>query len=118
MARKTGRSRKKPAAQVRKTAKEKTSKKADRKTEPKEEAARRFVRDLGEKERIALAVRDELYDGSWERMREDLAARKEGRVHVFRLASRIEEDLKTIGRLGSFERRYKVNLSRFLEEGR
>ena len=80
----------------------------------KQEKARAYARELGEKERVALAVRDELYDGSWEHMREDLEARREGRTYVFRLASRIEEDLKTIRRLSTFERRHSVNLAEYL----
>jgi hypothetical protein len=82
------------------------------------QAARIYVRALGEKERVALAVRDELYSGSWEDMQEDLEARREGRTYVFRLASRIEEDLNAIRKLSAFERRHRVNLSEYLEEGR
>jgi hypothetical protein len=87
---------------------------AGREKKAKQEKARAYARELGEKERVALAVRDELYDGSWEHMREDLEARREGRTYVFRLASRIEEDLKTIRRLSAFERRHSVNLSAYL----
>ncbi len=81
-----------------------------------EEKVRAYARELGEKERVALAVRDELYDGSWDRMREDLESRREGRTYVFRLASRIEEDIRTIRRLSAFERRHKVNLSEYVTQ--
>ena len=79
---------------------------------------RAFVRRLAEAERTALAVRDELYDGSWEKMREDLVARGAGRPYIFKLATRIEEDLEAIRKLSAFERRHKVNLSDYLGEGR
>lgn len=76
-----------------------------------------FARGLAETERIALIVRDELFGGSWENMRKDLEARAAGRPYVFRLASRIDEDLKAVAKLGAFERRRKVDLSDYLKEG-
>ena len=80
----------------------------------------KFVRGLAEKERIALIVRDELFGGSWENMRRDLEARAAGRPYVFKLASRIEDDLKAVRKLRAFERRHKLNLADYLclEEGR
>ena len=76
-----------------------------------------FARGLAETERIALIVRDELFGGSWENMRRDLEARAAGRPFVFRLASRIDEDLKAVAKLSAFERRRKVNLAEYLREG-
>jgi len=75
-----------------------------------------FVRGLAETERIAVIVRDELFGGSWENMRKDLEARAAGRPYVFRLASRIDGDLKAVAKLSAFERRCKVNLSEYLRE--
>jgi len=83
-----------------------------------EEEVRAFARSLTENERVALAVRDELYGGSWDRMKKDLRARAAGRPYVFRLASRIEEDLRALEKLSAFERRHGVNLSEYLEEER
>ena len=76
--------------------------------------AREFARGLAEAERIALDVRDELYGGSWENMRKDLEARAAGRPYVFKLAARIEEDLKAVEKLGAFERGHRVNLADYL----
>ena len=81
-------------------------------------AAEEFARRLTENERTALAIRDELYGGSWTRMREDLEARRTGRPYVFRLASRIDEDLRIIEKLSEYESREKVDLSAYVEEGR
>ena len=94
----------------------KVGKKEGERDKRNEEKVRAYARELGEKERVALAVRDELYDGSWDRMREDLESRREGRTYVFRLASRIEEDIRTIRRLSAFERRHKVNLSEYVTQ--
>ena len=77
-----------------------------------------FVRGLTETERVALIVRDELFAGSWESYRKDLEARAEGRPYVFKLASRIEDDLRAVEKLGRFERRHEVNLADYLGEGR
>jgi hypothetical protein len=79
--------------------------------DPPDPAVREFVRSLTETERTALAVRDELYGGSWERMRRDLEARAGGRPYVFKLATRIEEDIRAIEKLSGFEARHGVNLS-------
>ena len=81
------------------------------------QAVPEFVRGLAETERIALIVRDELFAGSWESMRKDLEARAAGRPYVFKLATRIEEDLKAVDKLSAFERRRKVNLADYLREG-
>ncbi len=81
------------------------------------QSAEEFAKGLAETERIALIVRDELFGGSWENMRKDLEARAAGRPYVFRLASRIDEDLKAVEKLSAFERRRKVNLAEYLREG-
>lgn len=75
------------------------------------------MKGLTEAEKIVVAVRDELYDGSWADMRADLEARLAGRPYVFKLAGRIEEDLKAIDRLRGFEERHAVNLADCLEAG-
>ena len=77
-----------------------------------------FVRGLTETERVALIVRDELFAGSWESYRKDLEARAGGRPYVFKLASRIEDDLRAVEKLSRFERRHEVNLADYLGEGR
>ena len=75
------------------------------------------MQGLAETERIALVVRDELFGGSWANLRSDLEARAGGRPYVFKLASRIEEELKAVEKLSAFERRRKVNLAEYLREG-
>ncbi len=110
--------RKSPSGRAERGRRPKAKKKPQKRAKQKEreEKARAFARGLGDKERVALAVRDELYDGSWERMREDLDSRREGRTYVFRLASRIEEDLRTIRKLSAFERRHDVDLSKYVRQ--
>ncbi len=60
---------------------------------------------------MLIALRDELYVGSWERMLQDLRDRLQGRPYIFKLVNRIEEDLTRIERLQSFELKHRVNLA-------
>jgi hypothetical protein len=50
-------------------------------------------------------------------MRRDLEARAAGRPYVFKLSTRIREDLEAIRKLSAFEKRHRVNLAGYLEEG-
>lgn len=60
---------------------------------------------------MLIALRDELYVGSWERMLQDLRDRLQGRPYIFKLVNRIEEDLTRIERLQAFELKHRVNLA-------
>ena len=61
-----------------------------------------------------VALKEFLYDGSWEEIAADLRSRKTGRPHVFKLETRIEEDLERIERLQKYEREQGVNLGDYL----
>ncbi len=75
-----------------------------------------FARELGLPERTLLAVRDELYGGAWDELEKDLRARLAGRPYIFRLATKIEEDLERIARLRRFEEERGVDLRKVLRE--
>ncbi|MCI0651020.1 MAG: hypothetical protein L0Z55_03975 [Planctomycetes bacterium] len=77
---------------------------------------RAFVASLPHEDTQLLVLRDELYDGSWEEMRRDLEARRDGKPFIFKLINRIEEDLKRIARLAAYEERNGVDLKDYLEE--
>ncbi len=76
------------------------------------------MRGLSEEELLLLAVREELYGGSWEELEEDLRARRECRPYIFRLATRIGEDLERVERLRGYEREHGVNLREHVARGR
>jgi len=78
---------------------------------------RRFYRALSREERILITLRDELYSGSWGSMLDDLKARLEGKPYIFRLATRIEEDIARIERLRSYERNNGIDLGTLAEKG-
>ncbi len=73
-----------------------------------------FVASLTDAERLLLAIREELYDGSWELMIEDLEARQGGKPFIFQLSQRIEKDIEGIGKLSDYEARNGVNLVDYL----
>lgn len=76
-----------------------------------------FVRGLSAEEKMLIALRDELYVGSWERMLADLRDRLQGRPYIFKLVNRIEEDLTRIERLQSYELKHRVNLADLVRPG-
>ncbi|MCI0340835.1 MAG: hypothetical protein L0216_06730 [Planctomycetales bacterium] len=83
---------------------------------PGESPHAKFARALTTEEKMLVTLRDELYVGSWEKMLQDLRDRLKGRPYIFKLVSRIEEDLVRIEKLQAYELRHKVNLADFLQE--
>ncbi len=73
--------------------------------------------ELTPEEKILVIIRDELYDGKWDQMLEDLKARLAGRPYVVKLASRIEDDITRIGRLRKMEQDSDINLADYVEGG-
>ena len=75
-----------------------------------EAKARDFLRGAALEDRVLLDVRDELYAGDWGELEQDLRARLLGKPHIFRLMSKIEEDLRRLETLRSFEEANRVDL--------
>ena len=71
--------------------------------------------NLSPEEKILVIIRDELYEGNWDEMLEDLEARLEGRPYVLKLSSRIEVDIERIARLRSVEEENSINLADYVE---
>jgi hypothetical protein len=69
-----------------------------------------FAASLSPEEKVLIDVRDELYGGDWVEMVADLQARLEGKPYIFKLATRIEEDLLRIEKLKAFEEKQHINL--------
>jgi hypothetical protein len=80
-----------------------------------QERHREFFRSLSREERQLILLRDELYDGSWDEMVEDLRDRLAGKPYIFKLMNRIEEDLARIERLRKYEGEQGVDLGRVRE---
>lgn len=75
-----------------------------------------YVAALGPEEFQLLILRDELYEGSWDDMRNDLEDRRDGKPYIYKLVNRIEEDLKRIESLSGYERQHQVNLGEYLDD--
>jgi hypothetical protein len=73
-----------------------------------------FVRSLRPEETMLVRLRDELYDNSWEAMRRDLENRLSGKPYLFKLVSRIEQDLQGVDLLERYERENDVDLGHLL----
>ena len=75
-----------------------------------------FVKALTSEERLLITLRDELYSGSWRNLKQDLLDRLHGKPYIFKLSTRIEEDLKRIDKLERYEQEHSVNLARYVEK--
>jgi hypothetical protein len=77
-----------------------------------------FFRSLSPEEEQLLILRDFLYEGDWDEMLQDLNDRQSGKPFIFKLKSRIEEDLQRIERLREYERKHGIDLGKFVEPER
>ena len=83
----------------------------------KEQEHRDFIAGLTSGERLLVTLRDELYEGSWEKMLRDLKDRLEKRPYIFKLSSRIESDMAAIERMRVYEDEHGINLRDYLAAG-
>jgi hypothetical protein len=75
---------------------------------------RAFADGLTKEERLLIAIRDELYEGSWDDLVADLESRRNRKPFVFKLATRLEEDLARVEKLRAFEREHACDLRTLL----
>ena len=74
-----------------------------------------FVRGLDEEHKMLIVLKAQLYGGSWDPMLEDLKNRLAGKPYIFKLATRIKDDVERIERMRSFEKEYQVDLADFVD---
>ena len=74
-----------------------------------------FFRSLSPEEEQLVVLRDFIYEGDWEEMLRDLRDRQAGKPFIFKLKTRIEEDIRRIERLREYERVNRVDLGRYVE---
>ncbi len=75
-----------------------------------------FVDSLAQEEKDLLVLRKILYEGSWDDMKRDLRSRRSGKPFIFKLNTRIDEDLERIEKLEDYEQQHKINLLAYLED--
>lgn len=78
-------------------------------------AAREFVCGLSEEHQMLIVLKSQLYDSSWEPMIEDLQNRLEGKPYIFKLASRIQDDIDRIEKMQKFEKDYDIDLADYVD---
>jgi hypothetical protein len=74
-----------------------------------------FVDRLSNEHRMLVALKSQLYGGSWEPMLDDLKNRLAGKPYIFKLANRIEEDIARIEEMRKFEAEYDVDLADYVD---
>ena len=74
-----------------------------------------YVSRLSEEHKMLVVLKSQLYGGSWEPMLDDLRNRLEGKPYIFKLASRIQDDIDRIEELNGFEQEYGVDLADYVE---
>lgn len=74
-----------------------------------------FVSHLTDEHRMLVVLKSQLYGGRWEPMLEDLKNRLEGKPYIFKLASRIQDDIQRIEEMEAFERRQGIDLADYVK---
>ena len=74
-----------------------------------------FVDRLDDEHKMLVVLKAQLYGGRWEPMLDDLENRLQGKPYIFKLASRISDDIERIRRLKAFEEEHDVDLAQYVE---
>lgn len=73
-----------------------------------------YFRALAPEEEQLIVLRDFLYEGDWGEMLDDLRDRQSGKPFIFKLKTRIEEDIGRIGKIRGYELKHGVDLGRYV----
>lgn len=94
----------------------KTTEKDDKKAEAKrDKEAVEFVKNLSAEHKMLIVLKKQLYGGKWEPMYQDLKNRLTGQPYIFKLASRINEDIERIDQMRQFEKQKHVDLCDYVD---
>ncbi len=74
-----------------------------------------YVNRLSDEHRMLVALKSQLYGGSWEPMLDDLRNRLAGKPYIFKLVHRIQDDVERIEEMRKFETEHKVDLADYVE---
>jgi hypothetical protein len=74
-----------------------------------------YVKTLSQEQKMLVVLKEQLYNGRWEPMLDDLQNRLAGQPYIFKLASRIQDDISRIQELQNFEQQNQINLADFVE---
>jgi hypothetical protein len=74
-----------------------------------------YVGSLSAEHRMLVALKAQLYGGSWEPMLDDLRNRLAGKPYIFKLVHRIQDDIERIEQMQKFEAEHNVDLAEHVE---
>ena len=74
-----------------------------------------FVDGLSDEHRMLVVLKAQLYDGTWEPMLDDLRNRLAGKPHIFKLANRIQDDIRRIEEMQEFETEHNIDLADYVK---
>ena len=80
-----------------------------------QQAVEAYVNTLGDEQKMLIALKAQLYGGSWEPMLDDLKNRLEGKPYIFKLVNRINDDIDRIIAMKNFEEENGVDLAKYIE---
>jgi len=89
-------------------------KKTDQQTEAIDETVDGFVNGLSDEHKMLVALKVQLYGGSWTPMLDDLNNRLAGKPYIFKLVNRIKDDVERIEQMQAFENEHGVDLAKFV----
>ena len=78
-------------------------------------AVAEYVNRLSEEHKMLVALKSQLYGGSWDPMLDDLRNRLAGKPYIFKLVHRIQDDIERIEEMRRFEAEHKVDLADYVE---
>jgi hypothetical protein len=78
-------------------------------------AVAEYVDRLSDEHKMLVALKSQLYGGSWEPMLDDLRNRLVGKPYIFKLVHRIQDDIERIEEMRRFEAEHKVDLADYVE---
>jgi hypothetical protein len=73
-----------------------------------------FVDNLSDEQRMLVVLKAQLYERKWEPMLEDLQNRLSGKPYIFKLASRIQDDVERIEQMRQFEAEHGIDLADYV----
>ncbi|MBN1362912.1 MAG: hypothetical protein JW993_20100 [Sedimentisphaerales bacterium] len=79
-----------------------------------DQAVTDYVNGLSAEHKMLVALKAQLYGGSWEPMLDDLRNRLVGKPYIFKLVHRIQDDIERIEQMQQFEARHQVDLAEYV----
>lgn len=79
------------------------------------EAVADYVGRLSDEHKMLVALKSQLYGGSWELMLDDLRNRLAGKPYIFKLVHRIQDDIERIEEMRKFEAEHRMDLADYVE---